>query len=267
VSHLTTRIAAEKLPANSPASKSTCVHEAQGQGLESRARLLTLDDLLPRIEVPAATAAVLSARFPGITAPGRLPCSGPARRLVDGGYFENSGLTTVLELLGENQPYPATETQLRQRAKGVSFVVVQIESGRASSDWSFAKGERPSPPSGWLPELMSPGRTIVAVRQARADIARVALKKSVPSEVECRSQPSCDFRVLFELRPCRTPIPLGWSLSEAAQTEIRRQLFDPRANGAEQECIDGVHTDMRPPATDMPNVTRFQQIFEAARTN
>jgi hypothetical protein len=258
VSHLTTRIATKKLPANSPASKSTCVQEAQDQGLEFRTRLLTLDDLQPGIEVPAATAAVLSARFPGITSPGRLPCSGPARRLVDGGYFENSGLTTVLELLGE----------LRQRPSptGVSFVVVQIENGRASSDWSFANGERPPPPNGWLPELMSPVRTIIATRQARADIARVELTKSVPSEAECRSQP-CDFRVLFELRPCKTPIPLGWSLSEAAQREIRRQLFDPRANGAEQECIDDVPPDRRPPPTDMTNVMRFEQIFRATRTN
>jgi hypothetical protein len=256
VSHL--RIPSATLPANNPVSEGRCLQQYPGEQLESRARLLTLGELEPGIDVSVVTAAVLSARFPGITAAGRLPCSGPTRRLVDGGYFENSGLTTVLDLLDT----------LRKSAKvkDVSFVIVQIENGRASSDWSFAKGKPPAPPSSWLPELMSPIRTIVGTRQARADLARVALKASVPNEAECTSQP-CDYRVLFELRPCKTPIPLGWSLSEAAQKEIRRQLFDPHANGAEQECIGGVPPDRSPPATNVTNVMRFDQIFQAARAN
>ena len=92
--------------------------------------------------------------------------------------------------------------------------------------------------------------------------------KSVPNEGECRGQP-CDYRVLFELRPCRTPIPLGWSLSEAAQTEIRRQLFDSSADGTEQECINRVATDRVPTDRRLPatNVMRFEQIFQAVRTN
>jgi hypothetical protein len=256
VSHV--RVPSATRPANNLVSEGTCLQQYPNEELASRARLLTLYELEPGIDVSAVTAAVLSARFPGITAAGRLPCPRPTPRLVDGGYFENSGLTTVLDLLDT--------LRKSAKAKDVSFVIVQIENGRASSDWSFAKGEPPAPPSSWLPELMSPVRTLMGTRQARADLARVALTRSVPNEAECTSKP-CDYRVLFDLRPCKTPIPLGWSLSEAARKEIRRQLFDPHANGAEQECIGGVPPDRHPPATDVTNVMRFDQIFQAVRAN
>src|SRR5262249_48861293 len=76
-------------PANDTGAERKCVQPDPNEKLESRVRLLTLDELVtPPIEVSAATAAILSARFPGVTAAGRLPCSGNTHRLVDGGYFE-----------------------------------------------------------------------------------------------------------------------------------------------------------------------------------
>jgi hypothetical protein len=251
VSHLTLRT-----PFTSEQAKQgKCAERGPHEELESRVRLQTLDDLVtPRIEVSAAAAAILSARFPGMTAPGRLPCSGNQPRLVDGGYFENSGLTTVLELRDELRKRPS--------ADGVSFVIVQIENGRATPDWSFANGDPPPPPANWLPELMSPLRAIAGTREARGDLARKALKTAVPDTEECKA--GCDYRLLFELRPCKTPIPLGWSLSEKAREEIRRQLFEASANGAEDACVAGVRENRRPPP-GMSNAKVFEQMFRAVR--
>jgi hypothetical protein len=240
---------------NAPGTDPICIEPDPYEELASRVRLLTLDDLVqPRIEVSAATAAILSARFPGITAAGRLPCSGPPHRLVDGGYFENSGLTTVLEL--------RDELQAKASAAGVTFVIIQIENSRATSDWSFARGEPPPPPATWLPEVMSPVRAITGTRQARGDLARMALRRNVPKTAECPE--GCDYRLLLELRPCKTPIPLGWSLSSAARKEIERQLFDPNADGAEDACVGGILDDKRPPPGEA-NLKTFQQIFKAAK--
>jgi hypothetical protein len=217
---------------------------------------LTLDDLVvPRIEVPAATAAILSARFPGVTAAGRLPCSGQVQRLVDGGYFENSGLTTVLEL--------RDELRKRHPDPDVSFVIVRIENSRATPDWSLAQGKDPPPPDSWLPELMSPLRAIAGTRQARGDLARLALERDVPHTTECPLKEPCDYRLLFELRPCRKPIPLGWSLSEGARDEIRRQLFVAGADGSEEKCVDGVPKDGWPPVSGETNVKTFETMFRA----
>src|SRR6185436_6731823 len=47
-------------------------------------------------DVPLITAAHASARFPLVSPPGRLPSGA---RVVDGGYFENSGATTGLDIL------------------------------------------------------------------------------------------------------------------------------------------------------------------------
>jgi hypothetical protein len=265
VSHFATRPVAGAPPADGAKDgpgKGTgtqrCTEAKAYEELDSRVRLLTLDDLVtPPIEVPAATAAILSARFPGVTAAGRLPCEGPVQRLVDGGYFENSGLTTVLEVREE----------LRKRNHaGVTFVIVQIENSRATSDWSFAEGDPPPPPDSWLPGLMSPFRALAGTRQARGDLARLALRRTVPAAAACEDG-SCDYRLLFELRPCRTPIPLGWSLSQAARDEVSRQLFNADAKGDEEACVGGVRTpaEARPPVASAANLATFEQIFRSVR--
>lgn len=53
-------------------------------------------------QITVIQGAVLSARFPFVTPPGTLRWSKPAqseRRYVDGGYYENSGVATALELI------------------------------------------------------------------------------------------------------------------------------------------------------------------------
>jgi len=81
----------------------------------------TLDTIAPNIDVRLVTAAIMSARFPVITPPARLPVSEGGRpvRLLDGGYFENSGVTCTLALLREI----ATDTVLNK----VRFIIVRIE--------------------------------------------------------------------------------------------------------------------------------------------
>jgi len=52
------------------------------------------------VHVPLSTAAVLSARFPLVTPAGLEPSlEGTGRRYVDGGYFENSGFSTLSDVI------------------------------------------------------------------------------------------------------------------------------------------------------------------------
>jgi hypothetical protein len=223
----------------------------------SRARVVTLAELAPSLEVPTVTAAILSARFPGLTPAGTVPCSDHVHRLVDGGYFENSGLTTAAELVGE----------LRQKAasESVALILVQIENSRASTDWRFATGRPPAKPSRSASELLSPVRAITGTRQARADLARVAIDQLFnEAPASCAGQ-KCLISARFELRPCRTPVPLGWSLSDEARNEIRRQLFSLDATGQEPACVTGRPADAPLPTAGRPNSEVFRELIAAIR--
>jgi hypothetical protein len=185
----------------------------------ARARLLTLAEIAPRVDVPLSTAAILSARFPLITSAGALPCQGERRRLVDGGYFENSGLTTILDVIDVLGPL-ATE-------KRVALIVLRIENGGASTNARTVIGAKPAAPDNWLPEIASPVRAMLATRGARAEVAAATLSGRASAATACRGVDSClDLRVIrLRLRPSCTYVPLGWSLSSRARAEMRRQLL------------------------------------------
>ena len=86
----------------------------------------TLYDVDPRVDLPLSTAACLSARFPVVSPPAFLPqwrdhpiqgAAGSAlypltvkRRYVDGGYYENSGVETAMDVIDalRRQNYPRT---------------------------------------------------------------------------------------------------------------------------------------------------------------
>ena len=188
-------------------------------------RLLTLSEVMPEIDLPLATAAVLSARFPLVTPAGTLPGPGPKRRFVDGGYFENSGLTTVLDVVDV----------LRQVTGGVEtrLVILRIENSRATTDVLSTAGAPKHDPDSYFAELTSPVRALLATRHARGELARATVARVIRNtEAACAPRPpeptaGCVRleEIVFALEPSCVPIPLGWSLTESARLEMQRQLL------------------------------------------
>jgi hypothetical protein len=198
--------------------------------VQERSRVISLSELLPNWDVSASTAAILSARFPGITPAASVTCGERKYRLVDGGYFENSGLTTAGEVARA-----IMRTALENHA---SVHIISIENSNASSDWRFARGLPPSGPPSYFSELLSPFRAIDGSREAHANIARTSIDDLIRSIDTARcANFVCIQQIRFHLRRCPTPIPLGWSLSEAAVGEIRRQLFDS-SDGLLKDCVE-----------------------------
>jgi len=84
--------------------------------LARKRNLPDLFEVLPhadQYDIPLSTAATLSARFPLISPYGALPGDDPKRpseRLVDGGYFENDGVTTAFEISTRSKPCSATSS-------------------------------------------------------------------------------------------------------------------------------------------------------------
>jgi hypothetical protein len=184
------------------------------------ARMRSLGEEVPGVDLPLSTAALLSARFTLLSPAGTLPCPGPRRRLVDGGYFENSGLTTMLDVVDG----------LRDLAgeRGIALVILRIENSRATTNADTVAGAEQPNPSGALAELASPVRTLLATREARGEQARAAVGRAVTqSRLTCATTSPCVAieEVVFALAPGCVPIPLGWSLSDGARQEMQEQLL------------------------------------------
>jgi hypothetical protein len=187
-------------------------------------------------DLPLSTAAHLSARFPYVSPGGRVPGPAPAcSHLVDGGYFENSGTATLLDLL---EALPDTTPG---GPAGYVPVVISINND--------PERDCPASSSGLLSELTIPVDTLLDTRGARGRAAELGLMKYTTGETEVQQRlAGCDdshgddahgYYIEFALprdctaapqrhdpstRRARTvPVPLGWMLSSAAQGEMDKQ--------------------------------------------
>jgi predicted acylesterase/phospholipase RssA len=187
---------------------------------------LTLDEVAPASTPALSTAAVLSARFPFVTPAAtldRVGGEGRRMRLVDGGYFENSGAATVLDLLHALALHHDREIP---RFRPVVLVIEadpcidrgSREKAEACMDDPVAAQARTG-----FGELLSPVRALLATRTARGEVAKDGLERlgEVLGHLDPAIRPPV-LRLAIERR--ETAIPLGWMLSGAARAEIRAQL-------------------------------------------
>ena len=166
-------------------------------------------------ELPLSTAAHLSARFTYVSPAGLIDThrSGRSRwiRLVDGGYFDNSGTATLQEIARAIRRARARLLPAGQRP--MRIIVLHIPN---------------SPPNAPLPhgsllngrvllsESLSPMRALLAARGAHATQA-----------VEFMRNGADDNRLTFvdaSLYRTQSDLPLGWVLSQHVQSQIRGQL-------------------------------------------
>jgi hypothetical protein len=131
--------------------------EIRGGSTEGKARVNARD--LHRIngtewDVSVATAARLSASFPYVTPAARSDGPGPQPHVVDGGYYDNYGMATMVEWLDE----------ALTGASGVKEVlVIQIHGAPVGVD---ATEQRHEQTRGWFYQAIAPLTTLAAVRAA-----------------------------------------------------------------------------------------------------
>ncbi len=220
---------------------STCVETGQRWVVSDLKLAGTVGDVgdvqdLIEADVPLSTAAHLSARFPYVSPGGRIPgAPSGCTHLVDGGYFENSGTATLLDLL---EGLPDTTAG---GPPGYVPVVISINND--------PERDCPSSPPRLLSELQIPVDTLLDARGARGHAAEIGLMKYTTGEVALERLSGCDsshgddqhgYYIEFALprdcpkgdrdrtdpsaRHARTvPVPLGWMLSGAAQAEMDAQ--------------------------------------------
>lgn len=188
--------------------------------------------------VPLSEVVLNSARFTYLSPAGTLQAvssedpsvSLPTLQLVDGGYFENSGTTTLRELMQRVRAMAASEGQ------PVQFIVIHISNDPSLHD--FVDQHNPANPlplySAACPRIPStterktygeataPMVALLETRDARGEFARSELMASLHIDA---INPG-DGDVLWHMRLCpgNYPLPLGWTISSPVFGEMHRQL-------------------------------------------
>lgn len=183
----------------------------------------------------AANAAMLASRFPYVTPSAVLPGCGdfPTAQIVDGGYVENSGLGTLVDLAPAVGQLVREYNASRPVAPPIVPIVVYLDNGTGSDRppqdpkvvqetlvppiaWMRAIGQQNSTPTllARLDTVLDPGRLAVRDPERLASIRRlIVVHQGTFPDVSA---------------------PLGWVLSEFSRAAMRRGLNDSASCG----CAD-----------------------------
>lgn len=177
----------------------------------------------------------------------------PALQVVDGGYFENSGTTTLLDLLRAYDP-GAVGT------KRIVVIHIRNDPDDASksptsafeSSNSLAAGDSGEPASKKIyGEILPPPKTLLETRGARGAYAREALFRYVgdlPRVSEPKAVAPLHLTIELEKRARGYPLPLGWRIGDCALAEMQEQLEQPKQLKL-LEQLDGLSGGPLPPVT------------------
>ena len=186
--------------------------------------------------VPLSEVALNSARFTYVSPAGTLEANTanppvPARmQLVDGGYFENSGTTTLLEVMR------LLRGKAKERGIPLRFIVIHISNDPLMGDFidehdashvmPFYSAACPAAP-GHVPdkvsgEAIAPLNALLDTRGARGEYARVQLLNALRPDAD--HPEDGDMLWHFRLCPGDYPIPLGWTISDPVFAELGRQM-------------------------------------------
>ena len=175
--------------------------------------------------VSLSTAAHMSARFTYVSPAGSLEKNGKTYgRVVDGGYFENSGATTTLAILQTLDQLAHTD----ERWNLVDPYVIHIsnepvEAEFANDSLRLALGNPNIKPNDFLNEALSPLWALVNTRNARGYYARESAAWQV----------SHDNYLHFGLCRRSANAPLGWVLSRSTRERMDSQLLKGPACGVD----------------------------------
>jgi hypothetical protein len=182
--------------------------------------------------MPLSTAAHNSARFTYVSPAGtvqrqdRQDGKQAWLRLVDGGYFENSGAVTASELveLVRRAHLGLLSEGAIEAPQTIRPIVLHIANDPAITDDPALEDNQRR----FVNQLRAPFDALWHSREAHGAQARAALEDKV------------ERHVLFRLceEDATQPLPLGWSLSSAARDEMARQLDGPRNEARVNTVLD-----------------------------
>lgn len=185
---------------------------------ERRFGFNTLETLNPGMRPLVSSAAFASARFPYITPVAYVHSTlegDPSKvRLADGGYFENSGLATVLDILHVIRKETNKDTHTPKPHLIVLHIGAREERGASRSlrEPGLAFGE-----------ALSPIRTLLSTRRARGETAAQQVNRAL-TEFADDGYKTSYFEAFLDVE--KHDIPLGWQLSRLSRDKIESVVND-----------------------------------------
>jgi hypothetical protein len=209
--------------------------------------------------IPLSVATGLSARFPFVTSSGSVPVINANRdadslcapaslnlspgdrdaRMVDGGYYENSGTSTLVPvILGAQFRWPHNPVRPpAQNSRNIFPIVLRIENAeaRTAAPVALVRGRTQSSAArepatslgrfsdAWWEVVMDPIRAVMHARETHGymESARLALlQRALDPENPDGAMAVITIRIDRDSQ--REPIPLGWALSQNARCELDR---------------------------------------------
>jgi hypothetical protein len=168
-------------------------------------------------DVAVVTAARLSAAFPLVSPAARADIPGEAPHLVDGGYYDNYGISSLVEWL---------DAELEKEDNIDRVLIIEIRGAPSPSGYTY-EGKQDCPPRpdaqppdrksirGWLYQAYEPANTILRVRntgqRTHNDVELELLKDKWKGDVAMT-------RALFEYDSPNPP--LSWHLTRADKEEL-----------------------------------------------
>jgi hypothetical protein len=168
----------------------------------------------PQRDLPLSTAAHNSARFTYVSPAGRLP---DGRRLIDGGYYENSGAATALDILH------AVEKTKEKPFEPILIVIRDFDKRGVRTGAAARRDPLQPPPHAWtwenylLSELLAPIEGLANTRDARGSYSIAALSEKMAGIKAVRV-------LEFDLTEGPVALPLGWMLSSRAARAMSDQM-------------------------------------------
>ena len=157
-----------------------------------------------------STAVHNSARFTYFSPAGRYP---DGTHVVDGGYFENYGAETARDILA------AVKSNTNWTDVAPAMIIITDDPEKTPSNESEMKrrmGERIARATSYAPhELFTPVAALWKTRDAHGGRAL--------TELESQSCPA----YVYKMEQKDAVLPLGWVLSQAARTNLIKQLSSP----------------------------------------
>jgi len=170
-------------------------------------------------DISVATAARLSAAFPYVSPAARADINGPAPHLVDGGYYDNYGISSLVEWL---------DWELENDRSIKRVLILEIRGAPSRPSYTYeGKQECPTRPraeapdrkstEGWIYQAIAPASAVFHVRntgqRTHNDVELELLKDKWQGDVTI-------IRALFEYDGGDTP--LSWHLTKDDKKEIER---------------------------------------------
>jgi hypothetical protein len=189
----------------------------------------------PGVDLPLSAAAHLSARFTYVSPAGKFPPDGT--HVVDGGYFENSGATTALDILreitremGPGSDLGDTIPKLIMISNNPTANAPLPDGAKKKLTVTTAAEQKKSEPSTLLEDAMAPVDALLHTRDARGTYAQRAIghaQEIFYENLKSELPPNQGSKVYyFSLAPAEVPLPLGWMLSNGAARAMHLELND-----------------------------------------